>query len=208
MNGAPGFVGDEKVSWVGHPDLCGDGAIRGSDGDGTGFAGGVGEEAAPGPVFGSFDEAAGDGVVVHVLQLFDSLGFGEDVEVVVAGLPEVFAGASEKFGGFALEHAEGGGYGSYLWLRHEEMDVLGHKDVAEDREVVAGAEGFEHVLDDVFGFWGGEIGEAVVTAECDEVEVAFVLETLEAEGHVVIVWERGGSGRAFARLPTHDKKMS
>ena len=116
----------------------------------------------------------------------------------------MFAGASEKLGGFALEDAEGGGYGSCLWFRREEVDVLGHEDVAEDREVVAEAEGFDHVLDDLFGFWGGEVGEAVVTAEGDEVEVAFVLETLEADGHVVIVWEMGGSGRAFARLPTHD----
>ena len=145
---------------------------------------------------------------MHVLQLFDSLGFGEDVEVVVAGLPEVFAGASEEFGGFALENAEGGGHASCLWFRHQEVDVLGHEDVAEDREVVADSEGFEHVFDDLFGFWGVEVGPAVVTAEGDEVEVAFVLETLEAEGHVVIVVEMGVSGRAFARLPTHDEKMS
>jgi hypothetical protein len=185
MNGAPGFVGD--------------GAAWGFDGDVAGLAGGVGEEAAPGPVFGSCDEFPGDGVAVHVLQLFDSLGFGEDVEVVVAGLPEVFARASEKLGGFTFENAEGGGYASCLWFRHEEVDVLGHEDVAEDREVVAGSEGFEHVLNDLFGFWGVEVGEAVVTTEGDEVEVAFVLETLEAYGHVVIVWEMGGSGRAGAR---------
>ncbi len=54
----------------------------------------------------------------------------------------MFAGAAEELGGFALENAEGGGYGSCLWFRHEEMDVLGHEDVAEDGEVVADAEGF------------------------------------------------------------------
>jgi hypothetical protein len=193
---------------MGHPILCRDSSARGIDGDLAGLARGVGEEAAPGPVLGSCNKFSSDGVAVHVLQLFDSLGFGEDVEVVIAGLPEVLAGASEEFGGFALEHAEGGGYGSYLWLRHEEVDVLGHEDVAEDREVVADVEGFDHVLDDLFGFCGGEIREAVVTAERDEVEIAFVLETLEAEGHVVIVGEMGGRGRAFARLPTHDEKMS
>ena len=117
---------------------------------------------------------------MHVLQFFDSLGFGEDVEVVVAGQPEVLAGAAEELGGFAFKDAEGGGYGSYLWFGHEEVDVLGHEDVAEDGEVVADAEGLEHVLDDLFGFWGVEVGEAVVAAEGDEVEVAFVLQTLEA----------------------------
>ena len=59
QGGAPGFVGE---SWVG-----GDGGVGGFDGDGTGLAGGVGEEAAPGPVFGLGNEAASDGVAVHVL---------------------------------------------------------------------------------------------------------------------------------------------
>lgn len=56
--------------------------------DGRGF---VEEEVTvggPGPVFGSLDEATGDGIAVHVFNLFDSLVVGEDVEVVVAGLPE------------------------------------------------------------------------------------------------------------------------
>jgi len=44
----------------------------------------------PWPVFGPFDKVSGDWIAVHVLQLFDSLVVGEDVEVVVAGLPEGF----------------------------------------------------------------------------------------------------------------------
>lgn len=42
----------------------------------------------PWPVFGGGDESAGDRVAVHVFELFDSFVSGEDVEVVVAGLPE------------------------------------------------------------------------------------------------------------------------
>ena len=53
--------------------------------------------------------------------------------------------------------------------------MLGHEDIAEDGEVVADAEGFEHVFDDLFGFRGVEIGAALMAAEGDEVEVAFVL---------------------------------
>jgi hypothetical protein len=46
---------------------------------------------------------------------------------------------------------------------------------------------------------------AVVTVECDEVEVAFVLETLEAWGFV----PGDGQGRSRCRaIPTHDEKMS
>jgi len=44
--------------------------------------------AGPRPIFGSRDEFARDRIAVHVLQLFDSLVTGEDVEVVVTGLPE------------------------------------------------------------------------------------------------------------------------
>lgn len=40
------------------------------------------------PVFGLRHEAAFDRIAVHVLQLLDPLVVGEDVEVVVAGLPE------------------------------------------------------------------------------------------------------------------------
>ena len=45
--------------------------------------------AAPWPVFGIFDEAACHRVAVDVAELLDELGLGEDVEVVIAALPEV-----------------------------------------------------------------------------------------------------------------------
>ena len=51
--------------------------------------------AAPGPVFGFEDEASGDCVLVNVMELLEPLGVREDVEVVVAGLPELFAVAFE-----------------------------------------------------------------------------------------------------------------
>ena len=59
------------------------------------FAGEPMAVAAPWPVFRVFDEASFDGVAVDVAELFDELGLGEDVEVVVAGLPELLAVAFE-----------------------------------------------------------------------------------------------------------------
>ena len=59
-----------------------------ADLDGTGQAVEVGQVTGVGPVFGVSDEAPGDGVAVDVPDLFDSLGLREDVEVVVAVLPE------------------------------------------------------------------------------------------------------------------------
>jgi hypothetical protein len=54
-----------------------------------GFVGGVGLEAAPRPFSGLCDEAPRDGIAVDVAELFDALSLGEDVEVVVAGFPNV-----------------------------------------------------------------------------------------------------------------------
>ena len=76
--------------------------------DGAGFAGQPVTEATPGPVFGLFHETAFDGIAMDVAELFGELGFSEDIEVVVAGLPELFASAFGEFGGLAFENAEEG----------------------------------------------------------------------------------------------------
>ena len=47
--------------------------------------------AAPWPVFGVFDEARLDRVAVEIAKLLVEFGAGEDVEVVVAALPELRA---------------------------------------------------------------------------------------------------------------------
>jgi hypothetical protein len=56
--------------------------------DRAGFVQKSGTIARPRPVLRSFDETSGDRVTVHVLQLFNPLVVSEDIEVVVAGLPE------------------------------------------------------------------------------------------------------------------------
>ena len=53
------------------------------------FAGSPVAVAAPRPVFGALDQAAFDRVSVDVLELFNELVIGKDVEVVVAFFPEV-----------------------------------------------------------------------------------------------------------------------
>ena len=72
-----------------------------------GFAGCVVVEAAPRVVLGFGNEAASDGVSVDVLDFLYELGCGEDIEVVVARLPEVVTGALEKFGRLAFEDSDG-----------------------------------------------------------------------------------------------------
>jgi len=58
--------------------------------DRAAFAGEPVTEAGPGPVFGLLDQTACDRIPVDIAQLFHPLGMGEHIEVVVAGLPELF----------------------------------------------------------------------------------------------------------------------
>ena len=97
---------DETVAKMGHPDFVvvldpghpPVGGPVGFDFDGGRVAGGVVVEAAPAVVFGFGDEATGDGVAVDVADFFFEFSGGEDVEVVVAGLPKWAFGESSGDG--------------------------------------------------------------------------------------------------------------
>ena len=90
---------------MGHPEVG-----FGFDLDGGWFVEGVVAEAAPGVGLGGGGEASGDGVAMDVTELFEVLGVGLDVEVVVAGEPEAFfAGGLEVAGGGLLQDLEDGG---------------------------------------------------------------------------------------------------
>jgi len=138
---------------------------------GAGFASGVVVEAAPAVVFGFGDEASGDGVAVDVSDFLFEFSGGEDVEVVVAGLPEVAVRSFEEFGGLAFDDSEGGGEGVGFGFAEEEVEVFGHQDVGVEEEVVGAACAFDDLFEDFFGFGGVEVGKAVVTTEGDEVEM-------------------------------------
>jgi hypothetical protein len=172
---------------MGHPGFCGPFAAGigpvGFDFDAAGFAGLPVEEATPGPVFGFIDEAAFDWVAVDVLELLDEFGMGEDVEVVVAGLPELGAGAFEELGGFALEDADGCREWAAFRFGQEKVDMLRHEDVAEEVELVALAKSFEGVEESDAGVVVVQVGEPVVATEGEEVTVAFGLVTLQTAGH-------------------------
>jgi len=162
---------ESRDLWAGTRD-CVSGQVDG----GVWSAGVVVEIAGVGPVFGGFDQASGDGVLVHVVELFEKLPGGEDVEIVVAGLPEGFGVGLLRDGEFQGLEGFGEGFGG--GFAEEKVDVLGHKDVAVDVEVVT----FAGLLDRLFeeGVVMGEMGFPVVAAEGDEVEVALCLVTLEA----------------------------
>jgi hypothetical protein len=166
----------------------------GFDLDSADFSGGPVVEAAPGPIFGPLDEAALDGIAVDVLELLDELGMGEDVEVVVTGLPELEASPFEEFGGLSLQDTECVVEPLELGFAEKQVDVLGHEYVPEDEELVTLAEGFECVQEDRSGVVVVEVGESVVTTEGEEMEMAFGLVALKTAGHGTSLWSRIRSG--------------
>jgi len=108
----------------------------GFDFDAAGFAGEIVAETAPWPVFGPGNEASLDGIAVDVFQFFNVLSVGEDVEVVVAGLPELFAVALETLRCFSLQDSHGVAEELLLRFGEQQVDVLWHEDVAEEIEIV------------------------------------------------------------------------
>ncbi len=198
------FVSFESptLRWMGHPSwawLAGKSALGvpaisrlftissgllGLQGDATGFAGRAVEKAAPGVVFGSGDEATLDRVPVDVLNLLEGLGMGGDVSVIVAALPELLRLWSfEDPRGTLLEDLQESCDGCCPRLVSEEVHVLGHEDVGRDQETLLGPGVFEDLFEHVFGLGGGEERLAAVAAKRDEVELAELLEALEADRH-------------------------
>lgn len=155
----------------------------GFDLDGTEFADGPVVEAAPSVVFGLFNETAGDWIAVDVHQFFDPFCVGEDVEVVIARLPELRAGAFQELRGFSLQDVERGLQDLVFRFAEEKVDVFGHKNISEDQELVTVTECFEGVEKDGAGVIVVEVGEAVVTTEGEEVMVAFGLVSLQTARH-------------------------
>ena len=72
--------------------------------------------------------------------------------------------------------------------------MLGHEDVAVKEELVTHTEGFEDVEDIDSAVVVVQVGEAVITTEGEEMEMAFGLVALEAAGHGTGLWSRIISG--------------
>ena len=70
------------------------------------FSGSPVKKATPGPVFGSFGQAASDGIAMDVAELFDEFLLGEDIEVVVAALPKLRPFAFQPFRRLCLQSAK------------------------------------------------------------------------------------------------------
>jgi hypothetical protein len=104
----------------------------------------------PTPAFRRFDKTANNRIAMHVLQFFDALDVAEDVEIIVADLPE--RPLAKTFRNRELEGLDRRREWNLAIQRFadEQVNVLGHDDVAEDLEVVTLAGEFERIEKDVF----------------------------------------------------------
>ena len=112
--------------------------------------------AAPEPILRVGRESSVDGIEVHVVQLLVSFLAAPNIEIVEAPLPEtaitkkgrVFPQAHlPRRSAFAPPHGAGNALLEYLHnccgsanprFGDQEMNMLGHDDVSEQREVVRG----------------------------------------------------------------------
>ena len=85
---------------------------------------------------------------MNIAELLDEFAVGEDVEVVVAALPELWATALETLGRLVLEHVQGDGERVAFGFAEEKMHVFGHQDVSEDVELMPGPKLFEFFEED------------------------------------------------------------
>ena len=115
-------------------------------------------ETTPCPVFGAFDESALDWVAVEVAEFFHAFRFAPDVEVVVTFLPEVtfYRIFPQLSGGVLFQHLQGDGEVAAFGFAEEQVEVLGHNDVAGDVEAVPLADFLQSLLECAAGAVSGE----------------------------------------------------
>src|SRR4051812_25794343 len=98
--------------------------------DGADLSERVVAEAAPSPILRPTDEPAPHGVAMEVVQLLPELGFGVDIEVVIARLPEVLPAADEDPRDRLLDRLNGRGKIRALGFPYQQVHMLGHYHVA------------------------------------------------------------------------------
>jgi hypothetical protein len=160
-------------------------------------------ETTPRPVPGMSDKVSLHGIHVHVVELFDEFGLTPDVEIVEAVLPEPRQGleriAERKFqlqGGCppsrlaaqAARHAllqdlHDCGRGPLGGFAEEQVNVVGHDNVARERESVAVAHFAQNLCKQILRPRRGKQGQSSVATAGDEVKVVQSVSAFQSFRH-------------------------
>ena len=88
-----------------------------------------------------------------------------------------------------------------VWLANEQMNVVGHHDVADHHKLVALADLLENLQEQIALARAGQPGLAMITATGEKVEIVVAGVALEACGHIFTLFEgrSWGMGRSGSK---------
>jgi hypothetical protein len=81
------------------------------------------------------------------------------------------------------------------------VDVLGHHDVSGDAQPVPLTHPCKRLLEGIAASGRRELRLTLVAAECDEMQIAGLLESVQSLRHVRTIQRRAGGGKAVAASP-------
>jgi len=95
------------------------------------------KKAAPPPILWLLDKPSSHRIPMNISEFFHPLGLAPYVEIVVAWLPKRTAFGKSQFArDILLQHLQRQRKLTAFRLTHQQMNVLGHHDIAEDVEVI------------------------------------------------------------------------
>jgi hypothetical protein len=118
---------------------------------------------------------------MDVPELLNPLLFGMDVEIVIAHQPEWPFRALLRDGG--LQSLNCAIQDPAPRLGNQQMNMLWHKDISKDKRDISLANGFKCMFENIAGRSGGQIGEASVAAEGEEMKIRSLLEAFKLGWH-------------------------
>jgi hypothetical protein len=180
------------------------------DFDGLDFSGRVVTVAAPQPVLGVGRQSTDDRIAVDVLEFFDALLLGANVEIVIASLPElpgsresqVFKisgcpilfpllekGGIENLPGLMrhplFQNLESLSDVTDLWIGNQEMEVFGHQNVAVHTEIELLSSFLKDSQEALFDAVIVEQRSPPITTAGNKMRTAGVVIALEFRGHEI-----------------------
>ena len=163
----------------------------------------VKRETTPGPIFGVCDQFPFYRIHVHVKELLDEFRLTPDIEIVKARLPELRQNvrvakrkpelvkehhlarlAAQSPRNALLQHLHNGRRGAFGRLIDEQVNMIGHHDVAREGKPVTVTDLAQNLHKHILCTRRGKQGQSPVTTTGDEVQMEQAIATAQSFGHI------------------------